>query len=109
MDRAYDIRRQHSSINLPPSPPVPPKSPTDMSTGFDRHPSSSRDRLSYEEYGPRELKKLLHSATAQLEAEAFRASEAERELQNLTIHLKRINDARLSALQDATKAKEELK
>jgi hypothetical protein len=55
------------------------------------------------------LKKLLHSATSRLEAEALRASEAERQLQNLTIHLKRVNDARLAALQDAMKAKEELK
>lgn len=105
MDGAYIWRESRTSS--PTS--VPPKSPPDTSTGFVRHLSSSRDRLSYEEYGPRELKKLLRSATTQLEAEALRASQAERELQNLTIHLKRINDARLLALQDAIKAKEELK
>jgi hypothetical protein len=92
-------------------PPTHFKSPTDTSTstGSGHHTSSSRDRQSYGEYGPRELKKLLHSATSRLEAEALRASEAERQLQNLTIHLKRVNDARLAALQDAMKAKEELK
>jgi hypothetical protein len=86
-------------------------SPTDTSSGLRRHSSSSRDRdrRSYDEYGPKELRKLLRRTTAQLEAETFRASEAERELQTLTVHLKRINDARLAALQDAAKAKEELK
>ena len=86
-----------------------PKSSTDTSSILRRRSSSSRDRRSYDEYGPKELRKLLRSATAQLEAEAFRASEAERELQTLTVHLKRINDARLAALQDAMKAQEELK
>ena len=76
--------------------------------GFSQHTSSSRDKF-YAGYGPKELKKLLHSVTAQLEAETLRASEAERELQNLTIHLKHINDARLAAQQEALKAKEELK
>lgn len=104
MDRAH-IRRELSTT--PPS--VPPKSPTDTIIGFGRHPKSSRDRLSYDEFGPRELKILLHTTTTQLEAEALRASEAERELQNLTIHLKRMNDARLAAQQEALKAKEELK
>jgi hypothetical protein len=93
-----------------PSPPVALKSPTNISTSTgSSHTSSSRDRRGYEEHGPRELKKMLHRATARLEAEALRASEAEQQLQNLTIHLKRVNDARLEALQDAMKAKEELK
>jgi hypothetical protein len=105
MDQAH-IHRKHLRTS---PPPVPPKSPIGTSTGLSRQPSSSRDRTSYEEHGPRELRKLLHNATAQLEAEALRASEAERELQNLTIHLKRMNDARLVALRDAMKAKEELK
>ena len=101
MDRE-NIQRGHST-----TPPSGPPS-TNTSTAFGQYTSLSRDKL-YAGYGPRELRKLLHSATAQLEAEALRASEAERELQNLTVHLKRINDARLAAQQEALKAKEELK
>lgn len=57
----------------------------------------------------RELKKDLRNATSQLQAEALRAAEAERQVQQVTAHLKRVNDARIAAQQDAARANEELK
>ena len=102
MDRDDNQGDLFSTSSSP--PPVPRKSSADTSNG-----SPSHYRFPYEEYGLRELKKLLYNATAQLEAEGLRASEAERELRDLTGHLQRVNDARLAALHEATKAKEELK
>jgi hypothetical protein len=105
MNPAHNGNDQSPGSSSP--PPVPSKSNT--GTRFGNHASSNQDRSSYEGYELRELKKLLYRATTQFEAEGLRASEAERELQNLTIQLKRINEARLVALHDAAKAKEELK
>jgi hypothetical protein len=45
----------------------------------------------------------------QLEDERRRADDAERRVQEVTGHLKAVNDARLAALGDAARAKEELK
>lgn len=58
---------------------------------------------------PRSRRDILHNITDQYHAEKRRADDAERMLQELTIHLKAINDARLQALHDAAKANEELK
>lgn len=76
---------------------------------------SSRNRSSrnlerhniYEEH-TRELKKQLLSTRKQLQDQQLRTLDAERDLQQVTNHLKRINDARIVALQDAAKANQEL-
>lgn len=58
---------------------------------------------------PRSKREMLHVLADQYLAAQRRADDAERMLQELKIHLKTINDARLQALHDAAKANEELK
>ena len=58
---------------------------------------------------PRTRREMLHDLADQYFAEKRRADDAERMLQDLTTHLKTINDARLQALYDAAKANEELR
>ncbi|KAG5646844.1 hypothetical protein DXG03_002221 [Asterophora parasitica] len=67
---------------------------------------SSRSNGRYEEH---QLFKLQLVATRkQLKHQEARAAKAEEELVQATAYLKRVNDARLVALQEAAKAKEEL-
>lgn len=68
-----------------------------------RHPSSNDDREA------REISQLLLKFTEQIQVEKRRADEAERKTREVTEHLRRVNDARLRALQEAQKANEELK
>ncbi|KAF8070372.1 hypothetical protein FPV67DRAFT_1016361 [Lyophyllum atratum] len=70
--------------------------------------SERRYLRAYEEHS-KELKQQLLTTKKQLKVQELRTAEAERELLQLANHLKRVNDARLVALQEASKATEELK
>jgi len=56
-----------------------------------------------------DIARLVQRLKLQLEDERRRADDAERRVQEVTGHLKAVNDARLAALGDAARAKEELK
>jgi len=56
-----------------------------------------------------DITRLVQRLKLQLEDERRRADDAERRVQEVTGHLKVVNDARLAALGDAARAKEELK
>ncbi|KIM45062.1 hypothetical protein M413DRAFT_24327 [Hebeloma cylindrosporum] len=56
-----------------------------------------------------DITRLVQRLKLQLEDERRRADDAERRVQEVTGHLKAVNDARLAALGDAARAKEELK
>ncbi|KAF9467314.1 hypothetical protein BDZ94DRAFT_1249062 [Collybia nuda] len=106
LDRSWDTDdfSNSSLLNAPriPATRSPPRSR--------RHVSSNRNsdiRLVYEEL--KEANKQLRSVKLQLQAETFRATEAEEQVQQVTAHLKRVNDARIAAQRDAVRANEELK
>lgn len=90
---------------MPPRIPATHSPPRSRRHGISR--GNSEIRLVYEDI--RELKKDLRNATLQLQAETLRATEAERQVQQVTAHLKRVNDARITAQQDAARANEELR
>ena len=56
-----------------------------------------------------DITRLVQRLKLQLEDERRRADDSERRVQEVTGHLKAVNDARLAALGDAARAKEELK
>ncbi|PPQ98413.1 hypothetical protein CVT24_004092 [Panaeolus cyanescens] len=56
-----------------------------------------------------EVKRRIDGLTDRLEYERKRADAAERKLEELTSHLEAVNQARITALQDAARANEELK
>ncbi|KAF8813722.1 hypothetical protein BYT27DRAFT_7180475 [Phlegmacium glaucopus] len=83
--------------------------PHERRSSWDPHGSLvSNERTSRHDV-PRNRREMLHHLADQYHAEKRRADDAERMLQELTVHLKTINDARLQALHDAAKANEELK
>jgi hypothetical protein len=72
------------------------------------HPTDSLE-LTSRHNEPRSRREILHTLADRYYAEKRRADDAERMLQELIIHLKTVNEARLQALHDAAKANEELK
>ncbi|KAH9179742.1 hypothetical protein EDB89DRAFT_2062782 [Lactarius sanguifluus] len=83
---------------------------------YDRHSSdrmSNKSRvmsmLLYDERETNDLRKMLLSVTEQLKQESQRADENERRAREAIQRFKAINEARLSAQQDASRAKEELR
>lgn len=70
-----------------------------------RHRSSRASKESHLD----DITRLVQRLKLQLEDERRRADDAERRVQEVTGHLKAVNDARLAALGDAARAKEELK
>jgi hypothetical protein len=110
MDQSWDQDNYSNSQPLTVPPRIPRIPSTNSPPRSRRHDSSNRNseiRLVYEEI--RELKKRLSAATSQFQAEAVRATEAEHQVQQVTAHLKRVNDARITAQQEAARANEELK
>ncbi|KAH9077218.1 hypothetical protein EDB83DRAFT_2514900 [Lactarius deliciosus] len=82
---------------------------------YDRHSSdrmSNKSRvmsmLLYDERETNDLRRALLSVTEQLKQESQRADENERRAREAIQRFKAINEARLSAQQDASRAKEEL-
>ncbi|KAH9049084.1 hypothetical protein EDB84DRAFT_1657628 [Lactarius hengduanensis] len=82
---------------------------------YDRHSSdrmSNKSRvmsmLLYDEHETNDLRRALLSVTEQLKQESQRADENERRAREAIQRFKAINEARLSAQQDASRAKEEL-
>lgn len=67
--------------------------------------SRTSERESLEE----EIKRTVKTLRAQVDTERRRADNAERKVREMTSHLKAVNDARLEALRDASRAKEELR
>ncbi|KAI9448071.1 hypothetical protein H4582DRAFT_58651 [Lactarius indigo] len=83
---------------------------------YDRHSSdrmSNKSRvmsmLLYDERETNDLRRMLLSVTEQLKQESQRADENERRAREAIQRFKAINEARLSAQQDAARAKEELR
>lgn len=109
-------RQEDHSSSDPPPLNIPPRRSSEStiqssSTGRPYQGGSGRNserRRVYEEHS-KELKQQLLATKKQLKIQELRTAEAERELLQLANHLKRVNDARLAALQEATKASEELK
>jgi len=107
--------------DLPPLPPEPQNrnaythSISTQSTDFGSQANGSRpsarrrsSRASRESHLD-DITRLVQRLKLQLEDERRRADDAERRVQEVTGHLKAVNDARLAALGDAARAKEELK
>ncbi|KAJ3507343.1 hypothetical protein NLJ89_g6362 [Agrocybe chaxingu] len=110
----------------PPLPEFPPEFPTaqpttqslhTVSTGRHRT-SSDADSTDSRERSRRVSKhsevyedtiRAIAQLRTQLDYERQRANDAESKLQEVTAHLKAINDARIQAMHDAAQAKEELK
>ncbi|KAI9428548.1 hypothetical protein H4582DRAFT_1830575, partial [Lactarius indigo] len=65
--------------------------------------------LLYDERETNDLRRMLLSVTEQLKQESQRADENERRAREAIQRFKAINEARLSAQQDAARAKEELR
>lgn len=78
-------------------------------SSFRSHRRSRASRASERETLEDEIRRTVHSLRAQVDAERRRADTAERKAQEVTGHLKAVNDARLEALRDAGRAKEELR
>ncbi|KAF8967822.1 hypothetical protein BDZ97DRAFT_1916408 [Flammula alnicola] len=91
------------SIHTIPSASAISRPSTDDSRS--RRRSSRASRESLEE----EIKRTVKILRGQVEDERRRADNAERKLREVTAHLKAVNDARLLALRDAGRAKEELR
>lgn len=70
--------------------------------------SSQRNRASERRHIYDDLWLQLTTVTERLRVEETRALDAERELDLMAAHLKRINEERRTAVRDAKKAKEEL-
>jgi hypothetical protein len=95
------------------------------STERQRRPQRPRDRdskrlssassrnilrlLLHEDRESQDLQRLLHHATEQLKSERQRADDAEYRAKDVLSRMIKVNDARLLALQDASKANEELR
>ncbi|KAG5651004.1 hypothetical protein H0H81_010263 [Sphagnurus paluster] len=111
-----DVNHPHFMDNWPPessgsdSPPqdAPLRQPRSSQTSSKTSSRVGVSRRSYDE-DPRELKLQLLATKKLLKIQEDRTEEVEREILQLATHLKRINDARLAALQEAAKANEELK
>ncbi|GJE87479.1 hypothetical protein PsYK624_035620 [Phanerochaete sordida] len=107
------------------SPPSPLHSPprSSESSRSSRSRRSSKDRenrlgsaasrefvklLIHEEQETRQLRDMVHTLSERLNSESARADAAESRAQDAVLRFKQVNDARLAALQDATRLHEEL-
>ncbi|KAF5385780.1 hypothetical protein D9615_002335 [Tricholomella constricta] len=110
MDDPYQWRPEDdsSSDSAPLNTSLPRLATTDSSS-TERRSQGDSFRASRRLYEERELKLQLLTTKKQLKLQELRTAEAERELFQLAKHLKRVNDARLVAQQQAAKASEELK
>ncbi|KAF8160886.1 hypothetical protein B0H34DRAFT_795737 [Crassisporium funariophilum] len=81
------------------------RGPWELRTSRGSSSKKSRSLL----HDERRRNSMLHELADQLLEEKSRSDDAERKLQEVTAHLKAVNDARLLALRDAARANEELK
>jgi predicted ribosome quality control (RQC) complex YloA/Tae2 family protein len=66
-------------------------------------------RISEKESLEAEIKRTVRDLREKLDEEKRRAERAERKVEEVTAHLKAVNEARLVALREASQAKEELR
>ncbi|KAF9481558.1 hypothetical protein BDN70DRAFT_854970 [Pholiota conissans] len=89
---------------------VPSFSGVDASSSLRSSRRQSRStRISERESLEEEIKRTVKTLRAQVDTERRRADNAERKVREMAAHLKAVNDARLEALRDAGRAKEELR
>ncbi|KAH9947224.1 hypothetical protein B0H21DRAFT_360859 [Amylocystis lapponica] len=101
-----------SNMNLSGNLGVRERSRRSMRRDSQRHRSGTHRELLKllvnEEFEAKQTRRVLTAALDRLDGETKRAQEAERRALELARHFKEVNDARLAAIQDANRAREEL-
>lgn len=98
-----------SQGNTPDHTTTPSFSGVDANSSFRSNRRSRASRTSERESLEEEIRRTVKGLRAQADAERRRADAAERKVREITAHLQAVNDARLEALRDAGRAKEELR
>ncbi|KAG6886315.1 hypothetical protein C0993_006725 [Termitomyces sp. T159_Od127] len=107
--RNSDPNLDATSFTAPPSRRASGSLRSSSSGGYQLGRRRSSGRPSSDEDVIRALKEQLFKANSRLKGYELHAADAEEQISALTSHLKLINDRRVTAVQDAAKANEELR